>query len=102
MASDVLTMLLTAADVVVVVRPGPVNSGVTSLAMTFGRMLVVPRIGGNEEYVRGTGNLLYNSTSPEDLARALDEAASADREAIGRTNREIALGWSWQRIIDAV
>lgn len=96
---DILPVLLAAVDVVVVVRPHSINSGVTSLAMTFGKMLVVPKIGGNEEYVRGTGNILYDSTSAEDLARAIDEAACANRDEIGLANRQITAEWNWARII---
>ncbi len=90
-----------AADVVVVIRTQSLGSGLPSLAMTFGRMVIAPDIGGIPEYVAGADNLLYDPASAASLARAIELAASMDRERIGMKNRELAAGRTWDGIIKA-
>ena len=94
-----LYRLFDAADSVVVIREGGLGSGVPSLAMTFGRMVIAPAFGGIPEYLAGADNMLYDTMSAASLANAMEKAASIDREKIGKKNREIAAGWNWERII---
>jgi glycosyltransferase involved in cell wall biosynthesis len=94
-----LPNLLAAADAMVVVRQNALSSGVPSLAMTFGRFVVAPNIGAMREYLSDTGNALYDPTSVEDLASAMERAASADRERVGMKNARIAADWGWSSII---
>lgn len=96
-----LPSLFSAADAVLVVRQQSMSSGVPSLAMTFGRFVIAPRLGAMEEYLKGTGNALYQIGSADDLARAMEEAAAADRGQVGMTNSEIAAGWRWDQIARA-
>jgi glycosyltransferase involved in cell wall biosynthesis len=91
--------LFDAADAVVVIRQNSMSSGVPSLAMTFGRMVVAPNFGGIPEYLGGADNLLYDGTSASSLSKAMEHAANLDREAIGAKNREVAAGWGWDGII---
>jgi glycosyltransferase involved in cell wall biosynthesis len=93
--------LFEAADAVVVVRQNSLSSGVPSLAMTFGKMVIGPNCGGIPEYLAGADNLLYEPDSYISLASAMERAAVADREEIGTTNRQIAAAWDWQSIISA-
>jgi glycosyltransferase involved in cell wall biosynthesis len=93
--------LLDAADAVVVIRKNTLNSGVPSLAMTFGRLVIAPKVGSMPELLAGTDNALYDPTSHEDLAHAMEYASAVDRESIGRRNAEIAAGWGWKDIIQA-
>ncbi len=90
--------LFDAADAVVVIRQNSMSSGVPSLAMTFGRMVIGPDFGGIPEYL-GSENRLYDGTSSSSLAKAMEQAANVDREAIGANNREIAAGWGWEDIV---
>jgi glycosyltransferase involved in cell wall biosynthesis len=94
-----LPNLLAAADAIVVVRQNAMNSGVPSLAMTFGRLVVAPNMGAMREYLSDTGNALYDPTSVKDLASAMERAASADREEVGMKNARIAADWGWAAII---
>jgi glycosyltransferase involved in cell wall biosynthesis len=96
---DEVYRLFDAADAVVVVRENSLSSGVPSLAMTFGRMVIAPNFGGIPEYLAGADNLLYDGASASDLAKAMERAGHVDREAIGATNRQIAAGWEWDGII---
>ena len=88
-----------AADAVVVVRKNSLSSGVPGLAMTFGRFVIAPNFGGMPEYLAGADNLLYDQTSAQSLADALERAAQLDREVVGVQNRRIADGWGWDQII---
>lgn len=91
--------LFDAADAVVIVRQNSMGSGIPSLTMTFGRMAIAPDSGIIPEYLVGADNVLYDGTSPSSLARAMERAAEADREAIGAKNREIAAKWDWESIL---
>jgi hypothetical protein len=94
-----LPTLFNASDAVIVVRQNSMSSGVPFLAMTFGRFVIAPRVGAMPEYLAGTGNALYDPTSPENLARAMERAVVADRESVGGENARIAAGWGWGPIV---
>lgn len=94
-----LPRLFSAADAVLVVRQNSMSSGVPSMAMTFGRFLILPNFGGMAEYVTNTGNLTYDPWSADDLSLAMERAAAADRESVGQENARIAGDWGWKRII---
>jgi glycosyltransferase involved in cell wall biosynthesis len=96
-----LPNLFDASDAVVVVRQNSMSSGVPSMAMTFGRFVIAPNIGSMPEYLAGTDNALYDQTSADDLARAMERAAVANREGVGRENARIAAGWGWEAIVRA-
>ena len=89
------------ADVVVVPRVDSLSSGVPSLAMTFGRMVIVPNRGAYPEYVAGTGNLLYKPGDAASLAGAIEQASRLDREKIGEQNRRLSAAWTWDRVAQA-
>lgn len=93
-----LPNLFGAADAVIVIRQNSMSSGVPSLAMTFGRFVIAPNFGGMAEYLSGTGNLLYDEFSADDLSSAMERAASSDRERVGNENAKIAAGWGWEAI----
>ena len=67
--------------------------------MTFGRFAILPDFGQMAEYVTDTDNLTYDPFSARDLARAMERAAVADREAVGRENARIAEQWGWEGIV---
>jgi glycosyltransferase involved in cell wall biosynthesis len=90
-----------AADAVVVVRESTLSTGIPHLAMTCGRMVIGPNAGGVPEFVADAGNILYEPSSPHDLARAMECAAQIDCEQVGRRNREIAEQRDWVTIVRA-
>jgi glycosyltransferase involved in cell wall biosynthesis len=98
---DEVYRLFNASDVVVVVRKNSLSSGLPCLAMTFGRMVIAPRLGAAPEYLAGAKNLLFNPDAVQDLVAAMEEAAQLDRDSIGARNRDIASTWSWSGIIRA-
>jgi len=97
--NEELCDLFDAADVLVVVREDCLSSGVPSLGMTFGRMVVAPSVGCIPEFLADTDNLLYEPNSASGLALAMERAVAMNREAIGAKNRDIAARWDWEGII---
>jgi glycosyltransferase involved in cell wall biosynthesis len=96
---DAVCDCFNAADAVVVIRQHSLSSGIPSLAMTFGRLVIGPEVGLIPEYITGADNLLFDPNSVESLADALEQAAKMDREAVGAHNRRIAAGWGWDAIV---
>jgi glycosyltransferase involved in cell wall biosynthesis len=96
-----LPALFDAADAVLVVRQNNtvMNSGLPNLAMTLGRFVIAPKLGSTPEMFSNTGNILYDPTSANDLARAMELAAAGDRESVGAENARIAAEWSWPDIV---
>jgi glycosyltransferase involved in cell wall biosynthesis len=94
-----LYRFLDTADVVVVPRLVGLNSGVPSLAMTFGRVVVAPSHGAMPEQLAGTGNPIYESGDPVSFARAIEKAAALDRRQIGEDNRRRAQSNRWEGIV---
>jgi hypothetical protein len=95
---DQIHRLFDAADLVVIPRVEGLNSGIYSLAMTFGKLYIAPRLGAFPEHVAGSGNLLYDAGDPKSLAKAIDVAAALDRDHIGSENRKVADSWGWEKI----
>jgi glycosyltransferase involved in cell wall biosynthesis len=91
--------LFDAADAVIIVRQNSMGSGIPSLTMTFGRMAIAPDSGIIPEYLAGAENVLYDGTSANSLARAMERAAAVDRESVGAKNRAIAAKWDWDSIL---
>lgn len=99
-ADEDLSRYLDSADVIVVPRCGrELNSGVPSLAMTFGLTVIAPKHGAFSEQLAGTGNLLYETGDPQSLVRALERAATLDRKQIGRDNLAVADKWRWEFLV---
>jgi beta-1,4-mannosyltransferase len=83
-----------AADVVVLPFSDVFTSGSAVLAMSFGRALVVPRLGCLPEYVGSRGGILYEPGGTR-LLEALRAVVQADCESMGSHNREVAETLDW-------
>jgi glycosyltransferase involved in cell wall biosynthesis len=75
------------SNVVVIPRTTGLSSGIPSLAMTFGKMVIAPRHGAFPEYLEGTRNLLYETGSVKGLAEAITIASKSDFRQIGQENQ---------------
>jgi glycosyltransferase involved in cell wall biosynthesis len=92
-----LSRFLDSSDVAIVPRfEEHLNSGIVFLAMTFGRMVIVPNCGAYPEQLAGSRNLLFEAGDAESLASKLEEATTLDTDDIGRENAAIAAKWSWR------
>jgi hypothetical protein len=87
------------ADVVIVPRLRELNSGIPSIALTFGKLIIVPKQGSFPEHLAGTDNLFYESGDAPSLARAIEKAASLDRRKIEADNRRLADTWNGSDVL---
>ncbi|MCP5190691.1 MAG: glycosyltransferase [Pseudomonadales bacterium] len=87
---------LAAADAMVLTHSRGLNSGVAILGMTFGNLVIGPRL-GCIEWVLGQGrNLIYPTGDMEALVAAMEEAPRQDAVAAAATNQSVAAGWRWE------
>jgi beta-1,4-mannosyltransferase len=100
--SDDVQLYLNAADVVVLPfrddGASMLTSGSVLLAMSFGRAVIAPDIGCIGEYVGDRGGYVYDPAADAPLRRAMRESLSADRDAMGRHNRERAAKLNWDHV----
>lgn len=96
---DQVHRVFDAADIVVVPRLKDLSSGIPSMAMTFGKLVIAPRHGAFPDYLAGSRNLLYDSGDAVSLAQAIEKASTLDRDVIGLENRRIADNWNWDKIV---
>jgi glycosyltransferase involved in cell wall biosynthesis len=92
--------LVDAADALIAPRIHLLNSGLTALAMSFGKPLIAPDCGAFPELLAGTQNPIYRAGDSTELARAIERAATLDRAAVARENRNRADGWSWDALVE--
>ena len=97
-----LQVYLRAADAVVLPYTDLLTSGLTLLAMTFGRAVVAPRLGFFEDVLGDAGAVLYDPAEPEGLRAALADAGTADLEALGRRNAAEAARLAWPALAGRV
>ncbi|WP_435076802.1 glycosyltransferase family 4 protein [Halococcus sp. AFM35] len=100
---DEIQYLMNAADAVVLPFEDVFTSGSAILAMSFGRAVVAPRIGGIEETVTEANKpLLYDTPSEanDSLSAALERALDADLMEIGDANVTTIADNDWQSIAE--
>jgi glycosyltransferase involved in cell wall biosynthesis len=91
-----LQFFFNAADVVVLPFRDVLTSGSLVLAMSFGRMVVAPRLPSISDYADPEGSILYDQAQLGGLDFALARAMSTDVEAYGRHNLERARHLDWE------
>jgi hypothetical protein len=91
--------LFSASDAVLVVREEGLGSGIPSLAMTLGRLVIAPEVGIIPEFISGTKNILFNPKIKSSLAQSIEMASRSDCAMIGINNSIIAGEWSWCSIL---
>jgi glycosyltransferase involved in cell wall biosynthesis len=97
---DEIQVYLRAADVVALPYREIFTSGSVLLAMSFGRPVIVPRMGCIAEAVDATSSIMYDAGEPAALATALQTAMAADLTAMGERARTRAATFDWTRIAD--
>jgi len=96
-----LQLYLTATDVVVFPFKHVLTSSSVALAMSFGRPVVVPRLGCLPELVGADAGILYEPGDIASLAAALRQARESDLEAMGRAAARRANAFSWRDLAEA-
>jgi len=93
-----LQVFFNAADAVVLPFRSVLTSASLLLAMSFGRMVVAPRLGCIPDYAGPDDNILYDPADPQGLQTAMEKAMQRDPEACGRHNLERARQFEWSRM----
>ena len=88
-ASDIPDFF-TAADVVLIQRRHILNSGNVPMAFYFGKVAVGPDVGNVGEWLRATGNPVFDPDRPESVAAALEEGLRLAEGGLGKANRAYA------------
>ena len=91
-------LYMNAADVVVLPYQDTLTSGSVLLAMSFGKAVIMPRIGCIPEVVDSQGGFLYSPHDEEGLLRAMQQALSADTATMGKYNYARAQSFDWVEI----
>lgn len=91
---------MNAADTLVLPYTEISTSGSAILTMSFGKPMVVPRIGCIPETVGNEGALLYPADDDEGLRNALLEAKHRDLLSMGAHNAELVRRYGWSDIAD--
>lgn len=87
---------LKASDVVVFPFKQVLTSGSTLLAMSFGRPVIVPKIGCLPELVDAGAGIVYDPTDPVGLLSALRDARQCDLAEMGRIAYTQSQRASWR------
>ncbi|EDX86696.1 glycosyl transferase, group 1 family protein [Synechococcus sp. PCC 7335] len=91
---------MNASDVVLFPYRKSLTSGALILAMSFRRACVAPKLGCMEEVLDETGSFLYDPSSSDGLAHALENVLhrTHDLPDMGEHNYQLAAEWSWETV----
>lgn len=88
-----------AADVVFIPRVDELNSGNVPMGFLFGKVVVGPDVGNIGEWLRATGNPVFDAADPESVRSALADALRLAGGDQGEKNRAFALAnWTTRKI----
>ena len=93
-------LFFSAADVVVLPFDKILNSGGLILAMSFGKPIIAPDLGGIAEQLGDAGKLLYNPSDPQELARMLGKSLQMDLLELGKLTAQACDRLDWSPIAE--
>lgn len=91
-------LFLNAADVAALPFNDMLTSGSAILALSFGRPVILPKIGCLPELLQNGGGILYDPDDPDGLLHAMTAARALDMPAAGREAYRLALSLDWDEI----
>lgn len=97
---DEVQVFMNASDIVVLPFARILTSGTTVLAMSFGRPVIVPRLGCLPELVEPDAGWVYPPGDTEALAAIMQIAAASDFKQIGARAYEKLLCLTWQHFAE--
>jgi glycosyltransferase involved in cell wall biosynthesis len=95
---DEIQIYMNAADVAVFPYTDILTSGSVLLAMSFGKSIVVPRIGCISETLDAKGSFLYDPDDTNGLSAAMQTVLTSDLATMGRHNRANVESYDWKKI----
>jgi glycosyltransferase involved in cell wall biosynthesis len=99
--SDQIQRYMNAADVVVLSHTAGLNSGVAVLGMTFGRVVVGPRLGCIGETLAQPPNITYETGRVEALTDAMLQASRVEAAVARTANVQACQAWQWRTIAES-
>lgn len=90
-----LQLYIKAADIVALPFKQVLTSGSAILAMSFGRPVIVPRMGCLPELVGDDAGITYEQGDVDGLSKALQQARMADLASMGVVAAQRANAYSW-------
>ncbi len=97
---DDVQLYMNACDIVVLPFAEVLTSSSAILALSFGRPVIVPRMGCLPELVTNEVGILYDPGDPQGLLHAMQEARNRDLNEMGRRAAERAATLTVERFID--
>ncbi|MFX0203617.1 MAG: glycosyltransferase, partial [Candidatus Hodarchaeota archaeon] len=95
-----IQLYMNAADVVVLPFQNILTSGSALLAMSFGKPIIVPRLGCIPEVVDKEGGFLFNHDEGQGLLSAMKQASLANLASMGEYNYAKAKSFDWNMIAE--
>jgi len=95
-----IQLYMNAADVVVLPYTEITTSGSAILVMSFGRAIIIPRLGCIPELLEEEGALIYPPESDHGLRDALTEAKRRDLSSMGRYNARQVRRYDWATVAE--
>lgn len=93
-----IQVYMNAADVVVLPFNEITTSGSAILAMSFGKAIIMPRLGCLPELVNENGAIMYSPDNEGGLLEALESSQDHNLDAMGDYNLELAHEYDWASI----
>lgn len=99
---DQIQVYMNACDVVVLPYQNLLTSGAVVLAMSFGKVCVVPRRSYFTEVLNDSGAFFYDPDVAEGLLQAMHCAIQRKTElqSMGDHNRQVSQQWGWGRVAE--
>ena len=100
--NDKIAIYLKAADIVVLPYEDIINSGSAILGMSYGKVIIAPRIGCIPEILKNQYDMLYDPAKPNSLAKKIEKALINKEKIkeIGTRNLETAKLLNWKKIAE--
>lgn len=99
-AEEEIQFYMNAADVVVLPYTKIATSGSAILVMSFGRALIIPRLGCLPELLDDEGAVMYSPGAERGLRDALLEAGDRDLHSMGEHNARLVRQYDWSGIAE--
>jgi glycosyltransferase involved in cell wall biosynthesis len=96
--TDDCQIYFNAADTVVLPFVDVLTSGSAILALSFGKPVVLPRLGCMPEVANDSMGEMFDPKGPDDLTKAMSDIRSRDLEAVSRAAYERAEALDWDGI----
>ena len=100
--SEDIQIFLAASDCMVLSHSRGLNSGVAVLGMTFGKLIIGPKLGCIEWVLDAGKNISFDVNSSDALIKAMNQAVNYDGKEVNKVNSSIASEWTWDGMVKKI